>query len=237
MRERALDFSTRFFDMVGDIKRALWESKDDPISIVGTLHISGGEFAPMPLAILKSLEEAANMKRLLFKLDGYWDPFNYYPLAKIIMTRPSDGYDDLKKRMKCYVREMDQFRRHTYIEVYCKAFLSQTSRNKVPKGFKEKKWKKEDLRTLHDVEMFRREIACKHKLEECLVFCKHIGLGSVIITLWIPLCEENGNEVVEVEDGDVDENQDSSVALRPYSLISSVSSVVTKYVFDPFVSS
>ena len=61
MRVRADDFSTRFFDMVREVKRALQKSGDTPIDIVGFLNISDSEFTPMPSAILKSLEAEASI--------------------------------------------------------------------------------------------------------------------------------------------------------------------------------
>lgn len=235
VRERARDLNNRFIGMVGEMQRALQES--DPGSLVSILRLPDFEFTYMPCKIIKSLEAAANSKIFFSQLSKFWDHFNYYPLEKLI--NGSNCCHDLKERMKCYVREMDHFRRHTDIKVYCKAVPQ--PEKKVPKGFREEKWKKEGLRTLHDVEVFRRKIAWKLRLRECLVFCKNIGLGSVIITLWIPLCEENSSEGVVadevVEDSDSDDNEEFSVAPRPYSLISSVSSVVTKHVFDPFVSS
>ena len=239
MREKAHDFYTRFIGMVGEMDCALQKSGDNPKSIVRILRISDFDFTRMPSTIFNSLERAAKLDDLLSKLDGYWDHFNYYPLEKIIMA--IKGCHDLKERMKLYVREMDHFRRHTEIKVYCEAITDDNSDiEDVPEGFKKEEWREKTLKTLDDVERFRRRKANEYRLHECLVFCKHIGLGSgsVFITLWIPLCEETENEeVIEAEDGDVGENQDSSVAPRPYSLISSVSSVVTKYVFDPFVSS
>lgn len=237
VRQRAHDFYTRFITMVGEMERALKKSGDDQKRIVRILGITDSKFITMPHAIFNSLEAAATMDALLSKLGGYWDHFNYYPLEKIIMG--IKGCHDLKEHMKCYVREMDHFRRHTEIKVYCEAIEGKnTYIEDVPEGFKKEEWREKNLKTLDDVETFRRRKAYEYRLHECLVFCKHIGLGSTIITLWIPLCEENDNEeVVEAEDSDVDENQESSVAPRPYSLISSVSSVVTKYVFDPFVSS
>ena len=93
---------------------------------------------------------------------------------------------NLQKRMKDYAVEMEAFRRRTSVEIYHKVILQ--PKRPVPPEFVEvvKEHKLSNMKTLHDVEMFRREFAYEHKLRNCLVFLKYINKGSVLITLWVP---------------------------------------------------
>ena len=196
--ERAEYLNICFREMVTDTQDALHESKADPRRIINILQLPDSKFTYTPREFFDSLTAAADVIGLFFKLGKYWDHFNYYLLEKFIMASGVEtlfGGNSricygLKDRMKQYVEEIKHFRRHTTIKVYCKA-ITQPDCKRLPKGFRKLvKKSKSNLKTLQDVELFRQEVAREYKLFECLVFLKKLKIGSIIITLWIPICVE-----------------------------------------------
>ena len=192
------DFNIRFKKMVRDTQKALRESKADPREIVSVLLLADAEFQNRyeKSGLFDSLLVAADVLDLFIKLNKHWDHFNYYLLEQLIAEPGIEEFvadnfiavsRDLIQRMKHYVEEMEDFRRRAAVEIYCK--VVHQPKDEVPDGFKQlvKEYKLSEMKTLQDVEEFRREVACQYKLYQCLVFLKYIELGSVKITLWIPL--------------------------------------------------
>ena len=190
-------FNTLFNDMVTDAENALDKSETNPRKVVNILRLPDAEFQSRyeGKEFFDSLKAADNIIDLFGELNDYWDHFNYYLLDQLIGKRAIEKIVascfkgvciDLQNRMKRYVVEMEAFRRRTAVEIYHRV-IPQPKRV-VPTDFVEvvKECKSSDMKTLHDVEMFRREFAHKCKLYEWLVFLKYIDIGSVLITLWIP---------------------------------------------------
>ena len=220
--DRADYLNSCFRGMVTDTQDALHESKVDPRRIVNILQLPDSKFTYTPREFFDSLKAAADVIDLFSTLAPYWNHLNYYLLEKFIMASGVErlfgdnlkAFRDLKDRMKRYVEEIEHFRRRTAIKVYCEAIPPPPSSEKPPKGFKKLvKKSKSNLKTLQDVELFRQEVAREYKLLDCLVFLKKLKIGSVIITLWIPICAEledvlSKEEVVSDDDED---NEGSSV--------------------------
>ena len=200
VKDAVSDLNTQFNEMVSDTQDALDESKAAPKKIINILRLSDEQFSYTPQEVFDSLRMAADVLDLFAELGEYWDHFNYHLLERLILRRPTERlfakslkrvYHNLRERMKQYNEDIDYFRRHTAVEVYCKA-VRQPKPKKIPADFKEliKECESEKLKTLHDVEEFRQEVAFEYKLSECLVFCKYLETGSVIVTLWIPKSAE-----------------------------------------------
>ena len=208
-----------FYDMVSCTENALQSSKADPRSLVNLIHHRDVHFTPLPKKFSKSLEGAPDVIGLFSKFNDFWDPFNYFILERLLLQRATRQlfnedlvrvYDELHECMLQYKTHMEYFRKHTEVKVYCSSVLIHNEKKKVPDGFKELVQKR-DLKTLEDVEKFRKEVASKYKLSKCLVFLKKIVYGSVILTFWIPICAtipgigldtgDFGSDSITVEDG------------------------------------
>ena len=210
--------NTCFNEMVLDTQDALQDSGADPRRIVNIIRLPDARFSNTPnRAFFDSLRVAADILDLFAELGGYWDHFNYYLLEQLILTRPAERlfakgfkqeYSNLRERMIQYKEDMDYFRRHTSVEVYSRAVIQ--PKQLIPEGFKEMIEKRDDLKTLHDVEQFRQEVAHEYRLFECLVFLKYMEPGSVIVTLWIPASAEPIGALREVFHAE-DDDQGSSV--------------------------
>ena len=234
------DFRTCFAHMVVDTKTALQKSKVDPREVVTLLALPDAEFQSCyeeKDEFFDWLNAAADVVDLFQKLNRYgWDHFNYYLLEQligegaienIVASHFKETCTNLQNRMKHYAVEMEAFRKLTTVEIYHKVIPQ--PKQKVPPEFVEvvKECKSSDMKTLHDVEMFRREFAYTYKLRKCLVFLKYINKGSVLITLWIPKSVSMPPEL-EVFIGE-DDDEDSSVDPTYFSEESQVSKDMYSY--------
>ena len=192
--ERSAEWLTDTFNnMVACTEDALEESKANPKKIVNIIQRKDKNFTYVSGEFFDSLRTAVDILDLFYELDKYWDPLNYFLLERLLL-RPAtkrlfakdltDVYDDLYQRMLHYKKEIEYFRKHTEVKVYCSRVLKPKPED-VPPGFK-KLVKERDLETLEDVELFRQEVAYEYKLFDCLVFLKKIVCGSLILTFWIP---------------------------------------------------
>jgi hypothetical protein len=190
----AEELTTEFNDMVTCAEKALQDSQAKPRAIVNILRRHDAHFSYVPREFFSSLRQAPDVTELFFMLDDYWDPLNYFLLERLVLLPATRGlfadhlryiYDGLKERMQKYKENMEYFRKHTDVEVYCSSVLLHKRNPQIPAGFKELV-ETRDLKTLEDVEKFRQEVAYEHKLFDCLVFLKKIICGSVVLTFWIP---------------------------------------------------
>ena len=193
MKVGAQYLNVSFNEMVTDTQDALDDSGANPRKIVNILLQHDAQFSYVPSEFFDSLNTAADILDLFAKLAVYWDHFNYYLLEKLILLPSTKRlfaenlkkvYDDLRQRITVYGEQMEYFRKHTSIEVYCKAIRHRAPKD-VPANFKEL-IKECNLNTLQEVEEFRQEKAYEYRLCKFLVLWKEIKIGSVIITLWIP---------------------------------------------------
>ena len=181
-----------------DTQDALDASGANPRRIVSIIRKHDAQFSYVPREFFDSLNAAADVLDLFDKLDDYWDHFNYHLLERLILLPSTKRlfadnvkniYDELRDRMNMYIEEMEYFRKHTAVDVYCNAVIHPEPKS-VPADFEER-IEKCDFKTLQDVEEFRQRVAYEYKLREFLVFLKKIEKGSVIITLWIPKCAKS----------------------------------------------
>lgn len=208
------ELNETFNNIVGRTQNALEESNANPKKVVGILTRRDAMFKYcIPRDFLRQIRDVPDVTDLFFELDGYWDYLNYSPLEwlyKQSATRSlfSDNlipeYECLREAMEKYAADMKFFREHTDVMVFCSLPIS-LSDKEVPDGFKEVV-RRENLRTLEDVEKCRRGIAEEYKLFECLVFIKKIEIGSVVLTFWIPSCATVDG--IEIEPSD--ENNDGT---------------------------
>ena len=184
-----------FNEMVDHVQNALDDSGATPKRIVNIIHRHDENFSYVSGGFFDALRTAAEITDLFFELDKYWNYLNYFLLERLLL-RPATKrlfashlipvYDDLHEKMLHYKAEMEYFRKHTDVEVYCTVVIKHMPKHQeIPPGFKELVHEK-DLRTLEDVEKFRQELAYEYKLVDCLVFLKRIVCGCVILTFWIP---------------------------------------------------
>ena len=178
-----------------DTQDALDDSKASPKKVINILLLSDTEFSNRYEhgGFLDTLKAAADILDLFAVLNRYWDHFNYHLLEQLLTAPRIERLfadkslcQELQEYMKRYVEEMVDFRKRTAIDVYCKAVNQPIV--PVPDGFKRlvNKIERTEMKTLQHVEEFRQKVAYEYKLHQCLVFLENIGLGSVVITLWVP---------------------------------------------------
>ncbi|CAI8024858.1 Putative ankyrin repeat protein L93 [Geodia barretti] len=202
-----------------DFFQALEDSNADPRKVVNVIHRHDAHFSYVPGGFFRSLREAKDVTDLFFELDEYWDPFNYFLLERLFL-RPATRdlfaghlkhvYDNLRECMVNYKKDIEYFRKHTDVTVYCSCVLKGKRSSEVPSTFRELVEKK-DFKTLEDVEIFRQELAAQYKLVDFLVFLKKIEKGSVILTFWIPKCATVSGLELDVSESDGGNNEGSSV--------------------------
>ena len=205
--------------MVGKTQKALEDSNADPRKVVNVIHRHDAHFSYVPGGFFRSLREAKDVTDLFFELDEYWDPFNYFLLERLFL-RPATRdlfaghfkhvYDNLRECMVNYKKDIEYFRKHTDVTVYCSCVLKGKRSSEVPSTFRELVEKK-DFKTLEDVEIFRQELAAQYKLVDFLVFLKKIEKGSVILTFWIPKCATVSGLELDVSESGGGNNGGSSV--------------------------
>ena len=184
-----------FYNIVGETENALKDSNAKPKDVVNIIHRHDAHFSYVaPREFFRELRKAQDMTDLFFELGEYWDPLNYFLLERLLLRPTTKNlfashlmhvYDHLRECMVNYTKDMEFFRKHTDVNVYCSCVLKAKRPQQVPPGFRELV-KKKDFKTLEDVERFRQELAADHKLVDFLVFLKKIETGSVILTFWIP---------------------------------------------------
>ncbi|CAI8035374.1 Ankyrin-3 [Geodia barretti] len=214
----AKQLTETFNYMVGETQKALEDSNADPRKVVNVIHRHDAHFSYVPGGFFRSLREAKDVTDLFFELDEYWDPFNYFLLERLLRPATRDlfashlmhVYDTLRECMDKYKKEMEYFRKHTDVTVYCSCVLKGRRSSEVPSTYKELVVKK-DFKTLEDVEIFRQELAAQYKLVDFLVFLKKIEKGSVILTFWIPKCATVSGLELDLSESGGGNNGGSSV--------------------------
>lgn len=190
------NFSKRFNEMTHDTLEELEKRGVNPKKVIFLLKMPNAYLQKRNehMKFLDTLKKAADIFELFDTLNEYWDHFNYHLLERLIKAPRIEKYIDLErcsqlqKDMDQYIQEMCEFRQKATIGAYCKVFVKK--KEDVPKDFQElvrNKDKWSEMNTLQDVENFRQDVAEEYQLHTCLVFFKHILLGSVIITWWIPI--------------------------------------------------
>ena len=214
----AKQLTETFNDMVGEMQNGLEDSNADPRRVVNIIHRRDAHFRYLPDEVFMPLRKAPDVIDLFFELDKYWDMFNYFLLEHLLQpaTRKlfASGlmhvYDKLRERMDKYKKDMEYFRKHTDVTVYCSRVLKGGRSSEVPSTYKELVVKK-DFKTLEEVEIYRQELAAEYKLVDFLVFLKKIEKGSVILTFWIPKCATVSGLELDISESGGGNNEGSSV--------------------------
>lgn len=221
IKRKADHFSDRFNDLASDVQDAL--EGVNPKKIIIFLSQSDSSLTTQfeHENFLKDLKPE-DVFDLFLRLARYWDHFNYHLLEKLVKNIHRTGISkdksaELKGAMEQYVKEMAEFRQDTAVDVYCDAVIPQEV--EVPNDFQEIITKHEidvgNLRTLQDVENFRKKIAYMFKLNDCLVFIKKYAKGSIILTWWIPKSVKTQRK--EFSEADFDED-DTQLKVHNYNL-------------------
>lgn len=195
VKGKVWNFSKRFNKMVSKVSDALEKENVPPKKVVNFLKMPDPYYKTRKehMTFVKTLEETADILTLLGALNEYWDHFNYHLLEQLIMApgiKKCIGKKkccQLKRSMREYIQDMDEFRPRATIGDYCKEFVKEEEA--VPEDFKKlvSKHVWPEVVTLQDVEDFRQKVAQDYQLQKCLVFFKNIRFGSVILTWWIPM--------------------------------------------------
>ena len=138
----------------------------------------------------KTLRKSEDHWELFGMLNFYWDYLSYDLLDQLIeeLTEKNKAFLSIAGEMAVYKKDLQQFRKHTTLELFCLAEPS-TLDDDPPPGFRRMivkfNWPK--TVTLEDVEVFRKRYACKYNLKECAMILNTIGTGSFTVTWFIPV--------------------------------------------------
>ena len=138
----------------------------------------------------KSLSESSNPWELFWKLNFYWNYLSCDLLEHLIeelALKHDECFQTVAGEMAVYKKDLEQFRKHTTLELFCKAD-PRTPNKYHPPGFREMvvnfDWP--PIKTLEDVEKFRRRYAGRYNLHTCAMMLSTIRPGSFTITWFIP---------------------------------------------------
>ena len=183
--------------MVIDAQNGLNKSNADPQQIISIIRLTDAYMRDTPpKEFFDQFTSAANAIEVFNIFSSQWDHMNYFLFERLIRSRSTESlfaaelrhtYHDIHRRMLRYIEEMKYFRKLTSVDVFCE--IVEYPQETIPKNLK-KDIKKANLKTLQDVDDFRRKYAMSYKLSHLVVFVKKIVKGSVIITLWVPECAE-----------------------------------------------
>ena len=217
VKKRKSDLTSCFQELVIDTQDALEDSQAPPQKIVRLLLLPDPDFKNRDehKDILDRLKKETKVDDLFCSLNDYWDHFNYHLLEKLLtppgikrLVADTKIFDGLNDRMMHFIKDMEDFRTHTPLDVYCKVGVGR--RVPVPEGFRllVTKHQSSEMRTLQDVENFRQKIAFEYQLSKCLVFVENIRYGCVEITLSVPV--DIADPLPEAEDKVEIENEAES---------------------------
>ena len=118
-------------------------------------------------------------------LNFHWDYLAYHLLDHLIREF---SITEVKVEMEKYTTDLQRFRRATPLRLFCDA---QTRKRKPPVEFEEVTvefvWRiKNCTITLEVVEDFRKEYAYQYKLRDYAMILHYIGIGSFIVTWFVP---------------------------------------------------
>ena len=129
----------------------------------------------------KDFNACNNHWELFGLLNLYWSYLAYDLLDQLIesLALENISFESVAGVMAVYKKDLQQFRKHTTLELFCQAEPS-TLDDDPPPGFRKMMvkfdWPK--TVTLEDVEVFRKRYACKYNLKECAMILNTIGTVS-----------------------------------------------------------
>ena len=116
-------------------------------------------------------------------LNSHWDYLAYHLLDHLIREF---SIRNMKGEMEEYKLDLKRFRRATLLRLFCQA--QRGKRFRPPAEFSEMvvEFDWPDTVTLEVVEDFRGEYASYYSLRECAMMLASLGIGSFLITWFIP---------------------------------------------------
>ena len=137
----------------------------------------------------KSLNESSNHWELFGKLNLYWNYLIYDLLENLVeeLTLEHEWFQTVAGEMTVYKKDLEEFRRHTTLALFCEAD-PHTLNEDPPPGFRKLvvKFDWTETTTLEDVEKFRRQYASSYNLHTCAMMLNSIKKGSFTVTWFIP---------------------------------------------------
>ena len=122
-------------------------------------------------------------------LNLYWNYLAYDLLDQLIeeLTQKNDIFKAVAGEMAEYKKDLQIFRQHTTLELFCQVQPEDRDEDPPP-GFKKMVVKHNwpEIVTLEDVERFRQRYARKYNLSECAMMLHNIRTGSITVTWFIP---------------------------------------------------
>ena len=138
----------------------------------------------------KVLHDSKNNWELFSLLNFYWNYLAYDLLDQLIkeLCQKNKAFDAVRGEMEDYKRDIQKFREHTALEIFCQADPN-TLEDDPPPGFRTVaiKFNWSNGVTLEKVEKFRKRFARKYNLQKCAMMLNSIRPGSFTVTWFVPV--------------------------------------------------
>ena len=138
----------------------------------------------------KVLHDSKNNWELFSLLNFYWNNLAYDLLDQLIeeLCQKNKAFDAVRGEMEDYKRDIQRFREHTALEIFCQA-VPNTLEDDPPPGFRtvSSKFNWSNGVTLEKVEKFRKRFARKYNLQQCAMMLNSIRPGSFTVTWFVPV--------------------------------------------------
>ena len=137
----------------------------------------------------KKLNESTNHWELFGKLNFYWNYLSYDLLEHLIeeLALKHDWFQTVAGEMAVYKKDLEDFRKHTTLVLYCEVDPRTLDEDPPPRFRKMVvKFDLPGTATLEDLEEFRRQYASSYNLQTCVMMLNRIKKGSFTVTWFIP---------------------------------------------------
>ena len=138
----------------------------------------------------KDFNACNNHWELFGLLNLYWSYLAYDLLDQLIESLALENslFESVGRDMAVYKNDLQQFRKHTTLELFCQAEPSRLD-DDPPPGFRkvvvQHNWPNSVM--LEDVEKFRKSYQNAYDLKKCAMIVKSIKKGSFTVTWFIPV--------------------------------------------------
>ena len=130
----------------------------------------------------KSLCQCEDHWELFSMLNFYWNYLSPDLLDQLLeeLIQKESSFEDISKEMEKYNSDLQKFRQHTTLKLFCQADIYTSTECDPPPEFRkiviEHKWP--DTVTLEDVEKFRRRYSQTYNLQRCAMMLYNMGVGG-----------------------------------------------------------
>ena len=162
-------------------------------------HIKG-QHEDFIMKYASKFDECKCISMLFIQLNSKWDYLHFDILEHIIIEYRSSMEEVRKIYLGAYQKEIQDFMQYTTLKKFCTVEKMSQHYIEPPPYFviavTKHSW--EEPTYLYQVDNFRKTFAHRYNLHDCAVSLVCLGLGSVVITMFVP---ESIRKILEYESG------------------------------------